>query len=386
MGFATSRAAVDAAFAAWTNVPSATIILADAGTTAPGPYNQCNIDRIVFNDPFNDLSHTGCAGTLAMGGYCSISSSTTVVNGTTFKQIVSARITFNSGLGGCSYWNQCNLAEIATHELGHTIGLGHATDPTATMYANAHFDGRCAGLTSDDVAGVSFIYPDTGASPLPSPTRTPTSVGNPTAPPGATSTPTRASTFTPTRTATQTPTPTVTPTPSCMSATVPKVVIGSLDTPAGGQTVLFQGTATLPAAFAQSLDPTMNGVRLQLVTTPSSLVDITIPGGVYAKPPGFGWKVNRKGTIWTYTTKTPSLTAGIYKVVITNKSASSPGLVKFVVRGKKGAYMVRPADLPLSAQIVLAPEAGQCTKTIFSGAGPAPNCSLNRTGSRLTCQ
>ena len=382
LGFASSRAAVDAAFAAWTNVPSATIILGDAGTTAPGPYNQCNINRIVFNDPFNDLSHTVCAGTLAMGGYCSIASSTTQVNGTTFKQIVSARITFNSGLGGCSFWNQCGVAEVATHELGHTIGLGHSSDPSATMYANVHFDGRCAGLASDDIAGVSFIYPDTGASPVPTFTRTRTPMGNPTAPSGPTFTPTRVPTFTPTRT----PTPTTTPTPSCMSVTAPKVVIGQLNTPVGGQTVLFQGTATLPAAFAQTLNPTLNGVRLLIVTTPNSLVDVTIPGGSFANPPGFGWKVNRKGTIWTYTTKNAALTAGIYKVVIQNKSASSPGLVKFVVHGKKGAYLVRPDDLPLTAQIVLAPEGGQCAKTIFSGPGPAPSCALNTTGSRLTCQ
>lgn len=375
LGFASSRAAVDAAFAAWTNVPSATIILGDAGITAPGPYNQCNVTRIVFNDPFNDLSHTGCAGTLAMGGYCSIAGSTTQVNGTTFKQIVSARIVFNSGLGGCSYWDECGLAEVATHELGHTIGLGHSSDPSATMRASAHFDGRCAGLASDDIAGVSFSYPDTGASPLPTFTRTPTPAVIPTLPSGPTST--RIPTFT--------PTPTVTPTPSCMSATTPKVVIGGLKTPVGGQTVLFQGTATLPAAFVQTLNPTLNGVRLLIVTTPGSLVDVTIPGGSYATPPGFGWKVNRKGTIWTYANKTPSLTAGIYRVVIQNKSASSPGLIKFVVRGKKGSYLVSPADLPLTAQIVLAPEGGQCAKTVFSGPGTAPSCALNTTGSRLTC-
>lgn len=386
LGFASSQATIDAALAAWTNVPSATIILGDAGTTAPGPYNQCNITRIVFNDPFNDLSHTGCAGTLAMGGYCSIAGSTTQVNGTTFKQIVSARITFNSGLGGCSYWTECGVAEVATHELGHTIGLGHSSDPSATMYGSAHFDGRCAGLASDDIAGVSFIYPDTGASPVPTFTRTPTPVGNPTVPPVPTFTPTSVPIVAPTRTPTPSNTPTVTPTPSCLSATTPKVVIGLLDHSAGSQTVLFQGRVTLPAAFAQTLNPTMNGVRLLIVTTPSSLVDITIPGGSYAKPPGFGWKVNRKGTTWTYTTQTPTLTAGIYKVVIQNKSASSPGLVTFVVRGKKGAYLVGTGDLPLTAQIVLAPEAGQCAKAIFSGPGPAPSCGLNRSGSRLTCQ
>src|SRR6185369_8400045 len=71
-------------------------------------------------------------------------------------------------------------SEVLTHELGHAIGLAHSTDPTATMYAYAHFDGRGASLTPDDVAGVTFIYPDTGVpfvTPTPTPTPTATPIG-----------------------------------------------------------------------------------------------------------------------------------------------------------------------------------------------------------------
>src|SRR5262249_30385371 len=76
---------------------------------------------------------------------------------------------------GCSFWNATNVAEVATHEIGHTIGLAHSTDPSATMYSFAHFDGRGAGLTDDDRAGVSYLYPvDGGGAPTPgAPTATP---------------------------------------------------------------------------------------------------------------------------------------------------------------------------------------------------------------------
>jgi hypothetical protein len=178
LGFSTSRAALDSAFAAWTNIPTSSLILADNGTTSPGAFNPCDINRITFNDPYNEITDpSSCSGILAIGGFCS-GGATRVVNGTTFRQITVGKVTFNNGWGGCSFWNQCNMAEVATHEIGHTIGLGHSADSSATMAATAHFDGRCAGLRSDDIAAANFIYPQSGTPPPPqdaTPTPTPTS-------------------------------------------------------------------------------------------------------------------------------------------------------------------------------------------------------------------
>lgn len=203
LGPAVSRAAINDAFAAWTNAAGSDLTLADAGTLgAPLSFSGCTDgNRIMFNDPFNEITNpTGCGGVLAIGGFCA-SAETRTVNGTSFRRIRVGKITFNNGWSSCPGWNRCNLAEVATHEIGHTLGFGHSTDFNATMYAAAHFDGRCAALRSDDLAALAFVYPKV-ASPSPIPTATPL-------PPTVTATATRP---TSTPTASRTPTATATPT------------------------------------------------------------------------------------------------------------------------------------------------------------------------------
>ncbi|MFN8625418.1 MAG: matrixin family metalloprotease [Candidatus Binatia bacterium] len=218
LGFANSRAAVDAALGAWTSVATSSLVLQDGGTTAPGPFEQCSVSRIVFNDPSQEIPDpANCAGVLAMGGYARLTQGSQQRN---FVQIATGKLTFNNGWGGCALWTLCNLSEVMAHELGHTIGLGHSSDSAATMYGYAHFDGRCASLRGDDIAGVSFIYPQSGpkpATPTVTPVRTQTPTLAPTAMPTQTAVPTRTPTvaFNPTATAAPnaSPTPAWTATP-----------------------------------------------------------------------------------------------------------------------------------------------------------------------------
>jgi hypothetical protein len=52
-----------------------------------------------------------------------------------------------------------DLQGIATHEYGHSLGLGHSSDPLATMFATPPSNGRTwRSLNADDVAGIQAIY------------------------------------------------------------------------------------------------------------------------------------------------------------------------------------------------------------------------------------
>jgi len=185
LGPAASEAAMRAAFAAWTNVPSSSLVLETAGLTDATPDTFCDgINKIIFDDPYDQVTDpTGCSGILAVGGYC-VGLSFRTINGVTFRQATEGDLVFNDGWTDCPAWNATNVAEVATHELGHTIGLGHSTDETATMRMFAHFDGRGATLRPDDEAGVSFIYPGADSDGTTTPEPTPT-VGPTPAPPDA---------------------------------------------------------------------------------------------------------------------------------------------------------------------------------------------------------
>jgi hypothetical protein len=66
--------------------------------------------------------------------------------------------TFYAGSTGCS--GGFYIEDIAAHEFGHVLGLGHSTIPTATMYpSTAACDMRNRTLDPDDIAGVTALYP-----------------------------------------------------------------------------------------------------------------------------------------------------------------------------------------------------------------------------------
>ncbi len=149
------------ALQAWSNVEGSSFRYQDGGFTEAAGFRSDGVNAVSFRDPDGILDPpVGCMGTYAVGGFHYTPWETRVVNGTTFWRIDDGDLVVNDGLAGCGFYESfANLAEAATHELGHVLGLDHSSDPSATMYYVGHFDGRGAALRQDDIDGLIAIYP-----------------------------------------------------------------------------------------------------------------------------------------------------------------------------------------------------------------------------------
>ncbi len=271
LGAAESHGAVLDAMAAWSAVEGSNLVLSDGGPLpAPQAFTGCGGDnRIVFNDPFNEITDpSGCSGVLAIGGYC-IGSNQASVNGVTFRNITRGRVMFNNGFAGCPFWNRCSLSEVVTHELGHALGFGHSPVLDSIMRSQAYFNGRCTRLGQDDIAAVTFVYPVDQTSvatstptytrtPTPSPTFTRTPTWTVAATPTTTQTPLPTATRTATRTSTRTATRTITTTrtPTRTATSTPTLTPTRSATPTSSWTPTHTSTQTPTETPSHTATPT----------------------------------------------------------------------------------------------------------------------------------
>ncbi len=163
-----TEAQVTAAANAWSNVSNSSLDLLYTGILSSCYTTTTNLGiHIVSNNCDGQHSPSaGCASILAIGGFRLGGTQTKMIGGTNFRQAIQGFVSFNPW-ANCFFGNSCNVQEIMTHEIGHALGLGHSSDPDATMYFQAHFDTRCASLRFDDETGIRFIYPPaSGSTPL----------------------------------------------------------------------------------------------------------------------------------------------------------------------------------------------------------------------------
>ncbi len=201
-----------------------------------------------------------------------------------------------------------------------------------------------------------------------------------------------------------------------------------LDTPAGDDRTVIKGQFN-PASFS-GIDPSLNGVHLQVEDELGTLIDVDVPGGLAGSSPCHardGWKVTTAGVrrSWRYTNASGALATagcaagsagGVSSIAITDATAAPTDAFVFTATLAKPVLPRVPAHpvTHLIFRLALAQRtdpglglvspaaiAGQCAEAEFEGSpvpslpvpksagGPVPYCKRSpATGTlkTITCK
>lgn len=150
----------------WNQVPTSRLRLVDGGIFETSDNDFLNGKLCVIGDPtctgttvpsVEDIvisCNSNTANNFTSGSLLALTLPVNLRN----KNIVGAVILINNANG--SVFGQLSKQEkisVIAHEIGHAIGLGHATDRSALMYYQTIPDRFSLG--QDDIDGVTYLYP-----------------------------------------------------------------------------------------------------------------------------------------------------------------------------------------------------------------------------------
>ena len=153
-----AEAAVRAGAATWEQQAGIALHFAYAGSSTQTTTGFDNVNLVVFR---NASSGSAIATTYWWSNSSGIVDADIVFWDGAFQ--------FFAGTTGCS--GGFYIEDIAAHEFGHVLGLGHSTSTAATMYPSTSTCNTAnRSLDADDISGARALYPLASPSPPTPPT------------------------------------------------------------------------------------------------------------------------------------------------------------------------------------------------------------------------
>jgi uncharacterized protein (TIGR03437 family) len=151
--FAEVEKAITSSFKAWEDLPNSTIAFTRGPNSSTRGTSADNLFQIYWVESASDPDYATISGALGV----------TFLTYRTTGEIIDASLILN-GVEDCWATNgrgDClDVAEIATHEIGHSFGLAHSAVGDATMFPRTGYGTmRSRTLASDDAIAAAALYP-----------------------------------------------------------------------------------------------------------------------------------------------------------------------------------------------------------------------------------
>lgn len=162
-----------------------------------------------------------------------------------------------------------------------------------------------------------------------------------------------------------------------------RVVLGGLGGAPGDQRLSFRGELALPDLASEPFDPRASGARVVLTGEQGRLIDASLaPGGFDGTR---GWDLRGKTFVYRDLGAPPR--GGIRKLVVHERSAGEPGLLRVQLRARSVHLPGETAAQRLRLSIAFAPATGErCGDVALAGPPPALPCTFSNPDGRLVCR
>ncbi len=155
------ESALAASFQAWEDIPTSLIAFARGPNLSVTPGSSNGVLEVYWQE-----NGTTTNDGINLAGALAVSRLTTYTSGPRTGEIIDASLVFN---GNQFKWandgrsDAADIREVATHEIGHLIGISHSPVGGATMFPRSGL-GRIQSrtLASDDTIAASVAYPAAG--------------------------------------------------------------------------------------------------------------------------------------------------------------------------------------------------------------------------------
>ncbi|MBL8294724.1 MAG: matrixin family metalloprotease [Bryobacterales bacterium] len=155
--FAALVSQIQAAARAWNDVPSSALRVSFGGFFTPGTTQSAPAIEVVFDDlP---------PGVVALGGPTRPLQRPDIVPSESgpFIPIIRSTVVLGRDLSNRASWSEAFFLSLV-HEFGHTFGLQHSLTSSVMSTEVTRATTKARPLASDDIAGISLLYPVAGAA------------------------------------------------------------------------------------------------------------------------------------------------------------------------------------------------------------------------------